>query len=138
MSDKVFVDTNVFVYAYTDNNRKKHETAKSYLRDESNLLVISAQILSEIYSTFNKYQVAHDDITPIIDEVSNLCEVCPVGIKTIKAALDLRGRYGLNYWDCLFLASALESGCRRVFTEDLQDGQMIEGFLKIENIFTKI
>jgi len=135
MSNKIFVDTNIFGYAYTDNDSEKHNTAKKYLQNETHSFVISTQILSEIYSTFSKYQIEHSKITAIIEEISSLCEVFPVGLKTVRAALDIKSRYGFNYWDCLFLASALENGCKRVFTEDLQNGQIIEGSLRIENIF---
>ena len=48
--------------------------------------------------------------------------------------LDIQGRYGFSFWDSMIVASALEAGCTRLLTEDLQHGQVIEG-LRIENPF---
>ena len=135
MNKNIFVDTNIFVYAYIDNDVEKHIIAKKYLQDENNVFMISTQILSEIYATLSKYRIEHNKITAIINEISNLCEVYPVGLQTVKFALDLKNRYFFSYWDCLFLASALENSCQIVFTEDLQDGQMIDGRLKTSNPF---
>ena len=50
--------------------------------------------------------------------------------------LFLHKKYG--YWDCLMLASALRSECEFIFTEDMQDGQLIENKLKIKNIFNNL
>ena len=135
MNKKVFVDTNIFIYAYVNNDFEKHSIVKKYLQNENNIFVISAQILSEIYATLAKYRIEHTKIMPVIAEISNLCEVYSIGLQTVKFALDLKNRYGFSYWGCLFLASALENGCQLVFTEDLQDGQIIDGRLKILNPF---
>ncbi|MDR3275689.1 MAG: hypothetical protein LBT11_00535, partial [Treponema sp.] len=50
-------------------------------------------------------------------------------------ALHLMKRYNYSYYDCLMLASALKHGCAHIFTEDMSDGQIIEGTLQIVNIF---
>jgi predicted nucleic acid-binding protein len=44
----------------------------------------------------------------------------------------MSGKY--SYYDCLIIASTLETGCEYLFTEDMQDGQVIEGRV-IRNIF---
>jgi predicted nucleic acid-binding protein len=54
---------------------------------------------------------------------------------TIKKALYLHEKYRYSYYDSLILASALENGCKMIFTEDLQNGQVIEKTLKVVNIF---
>ena len=48
--------------------------------------------------------------------------------------LEIRKRFGFGLYDCLILAAALEAGCSRLFTEDLQHGQRIE-HLVVENPF---
>jgi predicted nucleic acid-binding protein len=52
----------------------------------------------------------------------------------VEHALWIQDRYGFSYYDCLMVASAIESGCDYLFTEDLKDGQLIEG-VTINNIF---
>ena len=49
-------------------------------------------------------------------------------------ALELQERYRFSFWDALIVAAALEAGCTRLLTEDLQHGQVIEG-LRVENPF---
>jgi len=53
-------------------------------------------------------------------------------------ALSLKDRYGYSYYDCLMLASALEGNCRVIYTEDMSDGQMIDGALEIINPFNLV
>jgi predicted nucleic acid-binding protein len=53
---------------------------------------------------------------------------------TIELALELQERYGFSYYDCLIIASALEAECEAIYTEDLGNGQKING-VKIKNIF---
>jgi len=52
-------------------------------------------------------------------------------------ALDLKEKYGYSFFDCLMLASALESGCDVILSEDMGDGQIIENTLKIVNPFNQ-
>jgi predicted nucleic acid-binding protein len=58
-----------------------------------------------------------------------------VDVETIDKALELHEKYKYSYYDCLMLASALNSGCKYMLSEDLADGHIIEGNLKIVNIF---
>jgi predicted nucleic acid-binding protein len=55
--------------------------------------------------------------------------------KTINHALEINERYGFSYYDCLMLASALDGGCEVIYTEDMNDGQLIEERLRIINPF---
>ncbi len=55
--------------------------------------------------------------------------------KDIRKAMTIKARYKYNYWDSLIIASALQNNCSILYTEDLQDGQVIENALKIVNPF---
>ena len=50
-------------------------------------------------------------------------------------AITLRGRYGFSFYDSLIVAAALEAGCTRLYSEDLQHGQQVQR-LTILNPFT--
>ena len=52
-------------------------------------------------------------------------------------AFSIRARYRYGFYDSLIIAAALEAGCRRLLTEDMQAGQTIEG-LTIENPFAGV
>ena len=67
------------------------------------------------------------------DIVAPLWEIYPTPELYLRA-LDLRERYGFSFYDSLIIAAALEAGCTRLYTEDMQHGQQIQG-LAIENPF---
>jgi predicted nucleic acid-binding protein len=71
--------------------------------------------------------------------VGAIRELCPspvpITLVTHDAALGIASRTGYQFYDALIIASALESGCTTLFSEDLQDGQVVEGRLTICNPF---
>ncbi|MFZ8805680.1 MAG: hypothetical protein ACO2PO_22235, partial [Candidatus Calescibacterium sp.] len=56
---------------------------------------------------------------------------------SVDKALSLANQYKYSYWDSLIIASALENKCKILYTEDMQDGQILEGKHKIENPFKR-
>jgi predicted nucleic acid-binding protein len=71
-----------------------------------------------------------------IDEMIGQCIVLTLEKEDIKRAIGLHKKLGYNYYDCLMIVSALKSDCNYLLTEDLADGQTIEGKLIIVNIFS--
>jgi predicted nucleic acid-binding protein len=70
-----------------------------------------------------------------IDEIANACSVATISIGIVKNALQLHSRYGYSYYDCLMLASALALDCKYLFTEDMQNGHIVDKTLTIVNPF---
>jgi len=64
-------------------------------------------------------------------------KVLPIYFELSLKAVQIKLKYFFSYWDSLIIASALESGCSILYTEDMQDGQLIEERLKIVNPFKK-
>jgi predicted nucleic acid-binding protein len=56
-------------------------------------------------------------------------------IYTVIESFRIYRAYQFSHWDCLIIAAALESQCKILFTEDLSDGQIIDGILNIKNPF---
>jgi predicted nucleic acid-binding protein len=135
--DKIFIDTNIFVYAYTGDDKTKHSSAQKIIRDrfKSQNTIISTQVLSEFYSAMTKIKIAHMAIRNIIYEIVSASTVSAATVQTIEKALFLKEKYAYSWWDSLILSSALESDCSRVYSEDMQHGQIIENVLLIENPF---
>lgn len=109
MSDKVFVDTNVLIYAHDVNAREKHLVTRKIprpLSKESARLVVSS------------YAVWCIDTTP----------------GEISTAFQIEDESNIAFWDALIVASALKSGATRILSEDFNPGQMIAG-VRIENPF---
>lgn len=99
--------------------------------------VISWQVVQETLQVIShrfKASVSHDDRQQLLANVLvPLWRVQP-SAALCDAALGLQKRYGFGLYDCMIVAAALEAGCRRLLTEDLQHGQRIDG-LRIENPF---
>jgi len=136
--DKVFVDTNVIVYAYDKDAGDKHRVALDIMKDlwRSGLGSISTQILQELFVTLTKKVSAPLDISVVRETVRRLSkwDVLLIDVDTIISATELQERYKYSFWDSLIIASAIAGGAKTIFSEDLSDGQTIQG-ITIKNPF---
>ena len=139
MKEKVFIDANVFVYAYTSDNEQKHSIACNLLRNNvlKNEIILSVQIPSEFYSAMSKYKYSHNEIKTCLNEIIEQVKVMPLELETIKLCIFIKEKYHYSWWDSLVLASALENDCKIVYSEDMQHEQIIENTLKIVNPFAR-
>ena len=135
MNDRVFLDTNIIIYLYSDDEDEKRDAAYKILN--GNKCVTSTQTLNESSNIwYKKYNLNKIIITKYLNEIESVCDdIMLIQRKTINRALIIKDRYGYSYYDCLMLASALEGNCDIIFTEDMNDGQFIEQKLKIINPF---
>jgi predicted nucleic acid-binding protein len=135
MNGRAFLDTNILVYFYSEDDENKRNKARQVLDD--NDCVTSLQAMNEASNVWlRKFSLSPAQIIEHLDNIESVCDaVFPIDREVIDKALYLRERYGFSYFDCLMLASALESGCETLFTEDMSDGQLIEKTLKIVNPF---
>jgi predicted nucleic acid-binding protein len=135
MNNKAFFDTNIIIYLYADNEQEKQAISKDIVNNASEC-IISTQILNEINNVLiKKWQMASDVIKTIQKDVRLISEVVYISEDTIDKAIALHSKHGFSYYDCLMLASALESSCEIIYTEDMNDGQIIDDTLKIVNPF---
>ena len=135
MPDKVFIDTNVLIYGYSEDEPDKRQRAIDCVR--SGEAWISTQVLNETINVLKrKFSLSYSQIRDAVQEVSKGFPIILVSVNTIEMALNLAERYQYSYFDSLILASALEAGCQILYSEDLQDGQRIENQLMIVNPFS--
>ena len=129
MTEPVFVDTNVFLYALDKANSLKQEVARSWtsLLWTTQLGRVSFQVLGEFY--VNAMRFGTDSIKEAREEIRDLLAWHPV--TTDAALLDegwrIQDRYHLSYWDALIVAASKTASCRYLLTEDLQAGQNLSG-----------
>jgi len=136
MSDKAFLDTNLFVYMQSSSNAAKREA--SYQALENYSCVVSTQILNEFSNVaLKKLCMTPGQVKQILYAINSTCETAVITFDTIGHALNLKERYGFSYYDSLIIASALENNCSFLFSEDLNDGQVIDNSLEIVNIFKR-
>jgi predicted nucleic acid-binding protein len=144
MKDKVFIDTNIFVYAFLDTDESsqhaKHLKAVEFLKqfDTDDQVIISTQVLSEYYSALLKNKISDEDIQESAKQLVRSIEVVPVTKKIVIDSYSIRNRYRYSYWDSLIITSALQSNCTVLYSEDMQHNQKIENQLIINNLFSII
>ena len=136
MQDRVFVDTNILIYAHDLDAGNKNRKASQILRGlwESGTGIISIQVLQEFYVNITRKIPAPIPRSIARGLVSNYM-AWPVELnvpKTLLHASEIEERYQLSFWDSLIIASAYQSGSDKIITEDLNHGQVIEGII-IEN-----
>ncbi|MCL2421043.1 MAG: PIN domain-containing protein [Defluviitaleaceae bacterium] len=136
MSGKVFLDTNVFVYTQSKSDTIKRNIASIIL--ETHDCFTSTQVFSEISNVMiKKLKLSISEVKQIITAINDRCEISIIDFNVIQKALDLKEIYGYSYYDSLILAAAVLSDCDYIFSEDLHDGQIIDGKAEIVNIFKR-
>ena len=133
MSDNIFVDTNILVYSVANDQHKRAIADELLLKYD---IVISPQVISEFVAvTLRKQILVFPKVIDYAKQFMRVFHVTTMTANTITSALDIMTKYQFAYWDSLILAAALESACPFLYSEDLQDGQRIEGVLTICNPF---
>ena len=127
MSASTFVDSNVFLYAFAVGD-VRHQTAVALLRRirASGCVLISPQVVGEVYMNLRRDVGASESASHVAD-IRDVSVLHPLDEQTTDGAMYISERYGFDYWDSQIVAAALASGARYLLTEDLQDGQVIEG-----------
>lgn len=133
--DLIFVDTNVWVYALDVAAGSRHQMARRWTQVlwASRRGRVSVQVLQELYATLTRK--LKPGLPPFAAqvEVRALLPWLPIEINPsiLDRAWHLESRFQLSWWDALIVASAQAGACRYLLTEDLQDGQDIDGLLVV-------
>lgn len=136
MRDKIFLDSNILVYSSLEDDKEKHDNVLHFLGTiKGEVIFISTQVVNEVYVSLLKHELKDEDIQSIVSKIIDIYNTSIITINTIRSAWNLKSQYNLSYWDSLIVASALESGCKVLYTEDMQDGLVINNMLTIKNPF---
>ncbi|MBI4567918.1 MAG: PIN domain-containing protein [Planctomycetes bacterium] len=132
MTDRVFVDTNVLVYAYDQHDPFKHQVASDLVSRlwVSRAGVASTQVLSEFFVVVTRKvrrPMAKDDAIRVLDDLIADWDVLPMTSATVIAAIRQGMPHGLSFWDALIWASARQAGVKTICSEDFAHGREVEG-----------
>ena len=139
-SNKIFFDTNILVYSVDENDLQKKEIASQLLTDASSSKtgIISTQSLQEFYNVaVKKLKLSKQIAKEYVELFSSQLTVRQVTVPLILNAIDISIKDKLSFWDSLILSSANDNGCIIVYSEDLNNDQIIGG-TKILNPFTSV
>jgi predicted nucleic acid-binding protein len=127
-----FLDSNVLLY-FASADPVKADRAEALMQAGG---VISVQVLNEIASVSRrKFGYGWERIALVLHVVRRALDVKPVLLTTHEHGLQLAERHGFAVYDAMIVASALGAGCDTLWSEDMQDGMVVERRLTIRNPF---
>lgn len=127
-----FFDTNVLLYLLSSDAAKADWVEETLAAGAA----ISVQVLNEFTSVaLRKFGMKVAEIRETLEPITAICQVAPLTIKIHQRGLQIAERYRFSFYDALIVAAALDSGCTMLYTEDMQDGQVIDNTLTIKNPF---
>jgi predicted nucleic acid-binding protein len=139
MSGKVFIDSNIIVYAYDSHDPLKQARAQacitSALVEETGR--VSVQVLGEFFVVATR-RIKNPLSVPEAEKIVTLLTAMPVtsiDLSLVRRAIETQKEYGISYWDALIVAAAERADCVRVLSEDLNAGQIYNNVL-VENPFS--
>jgi predicted nucleic acid-binding protein len=136
MTAPCFVDTNVVIYADDADAGPKRDLARALLQRvfSDGSAVVSVQVLQEYFSAATRRLGLPPEIARSRVEAMGRLEVVTLTTADVLAAIDLHRLHVLSIWDALIVRAALISGCRTLYSEDLQQGRRFDA-LEIVNPF---
>lgn len=133
MNAERFFDTNVLVYIVGQDDERT-PVAEALVEGGG---VVSVQVLNELTAVARrKLGLTWEEVGEALDAIRALCpSPVPLTVETHQAGLRIAAQYEFHIYDALVAAAALEAECTTLYSEDLQDGQVIDGCLTIRNPF---
>lgn len=132
MSVDHFFDSNVLIYLFSEDDTKANGAERLLSKGG----VISVQVLNEFASVASrKAGMSSAEIREALEPIRSICTVHPLTEEIHDLGMQLTERYQLSIYDAMIVGSALAAGCNTLFSEDMQDGQIIDRKLHIRNPF---
>ena len=139
MSDRFFLDTNIFVYTFDDTAPAKAKKAAHLIRRAADAGegIISYQVVQEFFNVaFRRFAqpMSGAEAEQYLITVLRPLLAVHSSPALFFAALRIAGRHRISWYDSLIVAAAMEGQCENLYSEDFQHGRNIEG-VRIENPF---
>jgi predicted nucleic acid-binding protein len=129
---EAFIDSNVALYLLSA-DAAKADRAEAVIAAGAS---ISVQVLNEVTSVARrKLGMSWSEIDEVLAGLRAVCPVEPLTAQTHDAGRRLAERYGLSVYDAMIAAAALLAGCKRLYSEDMQHGLLIDRQLRVCNPF---
>lgn len=134
MAEPPFLDTNVLLYLLSGDSPKA-DRAEALLARRG---IVSVQVLNELANVaVRKLGLTWRELGDLIAAVRAHCDVQPLTEEVHDQARELAERYQLSFYDAAIVSSALDAGCRVLYSEDLQHGLKVDRALTIRNPFVR-
>ena len=126
MQDNIFIDTNIWIYAFSESNDNKSKLAKTLIK--KNNIYLNTQVLNEICFQLIKNENYNDEeILQLVKNMYKKYDVVKIDEKTILGASLLREKYGIkNYWDSIIVSSAINNECSILYSDIIKTKNPIQ------------
>jgi len=132
LETKTFIDTNILLYLLSENNDKA-DRAEEIVRAGGR---ISVQVLNEFANVARrKIAMSWGETNEALKLLRSVCPTDPLTLETHERGLSVAERYRLSIYDSMIIATALLGNCEILYSEDMQDGLLIDNQLRILNPF---
>ena len=126
MTERVFVDTNVWVYTVDAADSRRRDLALAATAPDASVeVVVSAQVLAEFYDVVTRKlerPLPGDVAALMVDRLAELV-VVPTSAALVTSAIAASRDWGISSWDAMIVRAAATAGCRTLLTEDLEAGR---------------
>jgi len=131
----IFIDSNIWLYAVSDEpNAGKRQAAILLLQEPD--ICISSQVVNEVLANVLKSKIGSEDyVQRLLGHLYADYVVLEILREDIQEASELRNRYKFSYWDSLIVATAMRANAETLFSEDMQEGLVIDNRMTIRNPF---
>jgi len=130
----IALDSNILIYNHSSDYENKRLIARNFFNEKP---VVSSQVISEYLNVMRRnFKMQKQELMHLCSSWLEKCTVQPVIFSTIKLAQNLVNKYDFQIFDGIIVAAALEANCDILYSEDMQNEQIIENVLKIVNPFT--
>ena len=134
MTGKCFVDSNIWIYSFADDDPVRKAKADELIANTPSK-VVSWQVVNEVCAVLlRKKSVDEAFVRTAAKLICESCELVDFNVSLLEAASHLRTRHSISFWDSLVVAAAIAAGCSTLFSEDMQHGKKY-GRMTIRNIF---
>ncbi len=134
MNDRVFFDSNILIYCYSNSEQEKRAIARQLIAENNSM--ISTQVLQELTNTLTKkFKFSYGEAAILVKESCQNNNLHINTEDTILQACDIAQRYGFSFFDSLVISAALETECSILYSEDMNHDQKIYNRLTIINPF---
>ncbi|MDM8564259.1 PIN domain-containing protein [Candidatus Halobeggiatoa sp. HSG11] len=126
MSDRVMLDSNIWIYAFMKGEDKRINIANTLI-EKTESIILTTQVINEVCNVLlRKNKVSNTNISAYIDYFYDEYTVAILDEKTIKFAANLRISHNFSFWDSLIVSSAIENECTILYSEDMQHNLTVQ------------
>ena len=140
MSDRIFVDTNILVYAFDKADQYKYDVASNLVLQcyQDKNAVVSTQVLKEFFVTVTlkvSDKMSAEDAEQAVRDFA-LWTVVETSVSVVLSGINIHRNHSLSFWDAMILAAAKVADCTTLLTEDMGHGTRIEDILILNPFLT--